>query len=78
MNTPRFEHDCASIGCCRFVGLTLNCDVYYTRTGGVIMRASSEGADYRSYPSLTIAQVIAARSAETFHAVQLVQQHLDS
>jgi hypothetical protein len=78
MNTPRFQHDCDRIGCCTFVGLTLNCDVYHTRSGGVIMRASSEGADYRSYPSLAIAQVTADRSAETFHAVQLVQQYLSS
>jgi len=75
MTTPQFEHDCVNVGCCTFVGRTLNCDVYSTRTGGILMRASSEGADYRSYPSMAIAQMAAARSAETFHAVQLVEQH---
>ena len=36
--TPSFEHDCTNPGCCTFVGRTLRCDVYKTRSGGLIMR----------------------------------------
>jgi hypothetical protein len=72
--SPRFEHDCADIGCCTFVGRTLRSDVYQTRGGGIIMRMGSDGADYRSYSTMQIAHKVAERDAETFHAVQLVER----
>lgn len=71
--TPRFKHDCENPGCCEFVGRTLRCDVYKTRSGGLIMRGSDDGPDYRSYPTMMMARVVAKRDAEAFHAVQLVE-----
>jgi len=71
--TPRFEHDCTNPGCCTFVGRTLRCDVYTTRGGGLIMRDGDDGPDYRSYPTMQIALLVAENDAEAFHAVQLVE-----
>ena len=71
--TPRFEHDCTNPGCCTFVGRTLRCDVYTTRSGGLIMRDGDDGPDYRSYPTMQIALLVAENDAEAFHAVQLVE-----
>ena len=76
--TPRFEHDCADPGCCRFVGQTLRCDVYTSRAGGLIMRRGSEGPDYSSWPSLRHARLSARDDPEVFHAVQLVDQPVES
>lgn len=71
--TPRFTHDCTNPGCCTFVGRTLRCDVYKTREGGLIMRDGDDGPDYRSYPAMRFAHMVAERDAETFHAVQLAE-----
>lgn len=68
--TPRFVHDCVT-GCCTFVGRTMRCDVYKTRDGGLIMRDGDGGPDYRSYPTMMIARMVAEEDAEAFHAVQL-------
>ena len=77
MTQPRFEHDCTSPGCCRFVGRTLRCDVYVYGSllgeKGIIMRSSSDGPDYRSYPTMGMACMVAAEDAEAFHAVQLAE-----
>jgi hypothetical protein len=77
MAQPRFEHDCTNPGCCRFVGRTLRCDVYVYGSAlagpGIIMRSSSDGPDYRSYPTMGMARMVAERDAETFHAVHLAE-----
>ena len=73
LTTPRFIHDCTNPGCCTFVGRTLRCDVYGSRSGGLIMRHGDDGPDYRSYPTRGIARMAAEDNAETFHAVQLVE-----
>lgn len=76
-NQPLFEHDCANPGCCRFAGRTLRCDVWTHRgiTGeqGLIMRRSSDGPDYSSWPDLRYARMSAQLDPEVFHAVQLVE-----
>lgn len=73
---PRFEHDCANPGCCRFAGQTLRCDVYTHRgirgEQGLIMRRSSDGPDYSSWPDLRYARMSAQQDPEVFHALQLV------
>lgn len=75
--TPRFKHDCTSPGCCLFAGRTLHCDVYtHTSRGGepgLIMRRSSEGPDYSSWPALRYARMLAQQDPEVFHAVQLAE-----
>jgi hypothetical protein len=75
--TPRFDHDCINPGCCTFAGRTLRCDVYTHRSmlgeRGLIMRASSDGPDYRSWPSLRYAEMSARDDAEVFHALELVR-----
>lgn len=76
MDAARFEHDCLNPGCCTFVGRTLRSDVYVTRSGGLIMRDGNDGPDYRSYPTMAIARMVAARCPEGFHAVQLADAHL--
>ena len=74
---PRFEHDCTNPGCCTFVGRTLRCDVYVHGSilgeKGMIMRSSSDGPDYRSWPALSYARRVAEHDAEVFHAVQLAE-----
>lgn len=69
----RFAHDCTNPGCCTFVGETLNCDIYITRSRGLLMRFSNDGPDYRSFPSMDIAGRVARRDAEVFHAIQLAK-----
>lgn len=77
---PRFEHDCINPNCCRFVGRTLHCDVYTHRSigneQGVIMRHSSDGPDYSSWPALRYADMSAQNDAEVFHAVSMVRAFL--
>lgn len=77
MTQPRFTHDCTNPGCCTFVGRTLRCDVYVYGSilgeKGIIMRSSSDGPDYSSYPTMDIARRVAEVDAETFHAVQLAE-----
>ena len=78
---PRFAHNCTIPGCCRFVGQTMSTDVYVCRgigdndEPGLIMRYSSDGAGYSSWPALRYARLSAATNPEVFHAVQLVETH---
>jgi len=37
------------------------------------MRDDDDGPDYRSYPTMQIALLVAENDAEAFHAVQLVE-----
>lgn len=76
MDAARFEHDCTNPGCCTFVGRTLHADVYTTRSGGLILREGSEGPDYRSYPTMAMARLVAEHSPEVYHAVQLAEKAL--
>ena len=75
--TPRFTHDCNDPGCCTFVGRTMRCDVYTYGSlrgeRGIIMRRSSDGPDYSSWPEMRFARMAAQHDAEVFHAVQLVE-----
>jgi len=71
MTGPKFVHDCTNIDCCTFVGRTLRCDVYRTRDGGLILRDGNDGPDYRCYPTVQIALLVAQHDAETLHAAQL-------
>ncbi len=79
--TPRFQHDCTNPGCCTFIGRTMRCDVYSYRSSlgepGMIMRWSSDGPDYSSWPMMRYAVMAAETDAEVFHAVQLVEAHTD-
>ena len=68
--TPRFVHDCVT-GCCTFVGRTMRYDVYTTRSGGLIMRDGDDGPNYRCYPTMVIARMVAKKDAEALHARQL-------
>jgi len=45
---PRFIHDCTDPVCCLYAGETLHCDVYITRSGGLMMRDGDDGPRYRS------------------------------
>ena len=73
---PLFTHDCVRDNCCQFVGSTLTCDVYIYGSmlgePGMIMRHSSDGADYSSYPAMRYAHMAAAQNNEVQQAVQLV------
>lgn len=71
--TPRFLHDCENPGCCTFMGRTMLCDVYTTRSGGLIMRDGDDGPSYRSFPTMMLAHMVADIDAEVFHAVQLAE-----
>jgi hypothetical protein len=49
------------------------CDVYTTRSGGLIMRDGDDGPSYRSFPTMMLAHMVADIDAEVFHAVQLAE-----
>lgn len=51
--SPRYRHDCAYEGCCRFYGQIGGADFWMTRRSSVpsiILRYSDDGPDYRITP----------------------------
>lgn len=75
---PRFTHDCVNPSCCRFVGQTVNCDVYMYPSAlgetGLIMRRGDQAPDYSSWPALRYAELSAAHDVEVTQALELVKR----
>ena len=75
--TPHFTHDCTNPGCCTLMGTTNRHDIYYTRSGNLIMRWGDSGPDYKCLP-LEVARRVARDDPEYHHAVHLVDASLCS